>query len=381
MQLAECYVISAAASSLVARVALIFARSRLVELFWPRSTANSELHGRGVTAPGWRWKYAGRMGGNRGVFPWRRQRPVPFAGLGLLCSALILSGCGTPNVGGTPGLDGAPTSTNETDTATPTPTIEPEPSPEAPAGNDPVELINMWRVTAPGEDTDTWLRLDAGAYDLWRACGPIMGGWRASTNLFIASRPNSWVGTCEAPEDIPWLTAASSFEPTGDGGWRLLDVEGRETASLRFDGLPPAHPNVWDEGRQPPEVTAEIREAFREPAPLPDSLVPPTEGELLQRWIPIEEYTTEPFAEFLEEPPQSWQGSDGCNGVGGAWRLSEAGIFLATSGPQTAIGCEGVPMGSWIPSATRLGIDGEQLVLVDRDGAEIGRLRPAVSAD
>ena len=41
-------------------------------------------------------------------------------------------------------------------------------------------LVNLWRVAgAEGEDADTWLRLDAQEFQLWRDCGMITGSWKA----------------------------------------------------------------------------------------------------------------------------------------------------------------------------------------------------------
>jgi hypothetical protein len=239
----------------------------------------------------------------------------------------------------------------------------------------PSELINMWRVAANGESEDTWLRLEGSSYALWRPCGPIFGGWRASTTEFLASAPDGWVGPCETPGDIPWLTSTATYERTADG-WLLLDESGTETATLRLDGIPPSHPDVWDALLEPPEITAELLAFMNDrPAPLAPHLRAATSQDLVGYWVPLDDFPTRPFVEFDAGPPRTWAGSDGCNGVGGVWRLGNGGWLLATSGPQTAIGCEGVPMSAWVSDAARAGFDGDELVLLDMSGAELGRLR------
>ena len=240
---------------------------------------------------------------------------------------------------------------------------------------DPVELVNMWRVSAPGEDTETWLRLNGSRYDLWRPCGPIAGGWAATASgLFVASRPFMAQAACGIPEDIPWLTSTATFARISDG-WQLLDAAGAQTATLRIDGIPPAHPNVWDGERQPPEVTHQVRAVFTEPPPLPSNLVPPTAEQLARRWVPEGRFATQPYVQFYLDG--TYLGSDGCNGVSGAWRLAPDGRMLGTTGVQTAIGCDGVPMGAWMQNVARVGMANNNhfnLVLLDHTGAEIGRL-------
>lgn len=70
-------------------------------------------------------------------------------------------------------------------------------------------------------------------------------------------------------------------------------------------------------------------------------------------------------ADFFTEPPEV---------TGGAWTVGADGRLRATAGVSTMIGCAGVPVGSWLASAGRVGLDGQTLVLLDDDGAELGRL-------
>ncbi|MCL1898059.1 MAG: META domain-containing protein, partial [Micrococcales bacterium] len=228
---------------------------------------------------------------------------------------------------------------------------EPEP-PIDPLTNvpsfDPIDLINLWRVTAPGEQADTWLRLDAGDYQLWRSCGFWEGGWRTDGQVFFAAAPTGMSGAC-ASEDgmadfdpVPWLAAAVTAEATTDG-WRLLDADGAELAALTIDGAPPPDPNSADFYRQPPEITDELRGWMAQPAPLPAGVVPATSDLLIGKWVPIENVSTEPFLEFTSDG--TWHGTDGCNGIGGEWRLiGDQGALFAFSGGTTAIGCGTGPL-------------------------------------
>jgi heat shock protein HslJ len=70
----------------------------------------------------------------------------------------------------------------------------------------------------------------------------------------------------------------------------------------------------------------------------------------------------------------TWTGSDGCNGTRGTWHGGPDDGFTATAGPSTKIGCENVPIASWLAGATHAELDGGTLVLRDAAGVETGRL-------
>ena len=137
---------------------------------------------------------------------------------------------------------------------TPTQT-EPSPSETGPAQPenpqlDPVDLVNLWRVKAAGEELDTWLRLDAGSYQLWRECGFVEGGWRADSQVFFATAPQGASGDCLPAgagvfPSAPWLTSAVAYQPS-DNGWLLIDANGAKLAFLTIDGAPPPDPNSAD---------------------------------------------------------------------------------------------------------------------------------------
>jgi len=241
--------------------------------------------------------------------------------------------------------------------------------------SDPVDLVGLWRVTdADGEGDPAWLRLTPGSYQLWRDCGGFVeGGWEVSSRVFVASAPFASTGSC--PVDpwptAEWLTDARAYRAS-DGGWELLDASGERLARLTVDGAPEPIPNALPEYAQAPEVTDDVRAAFAGPAPLPAVFSAATAGELVGRWEPAGTGAHGSFVELSADG--TWTGSDGCNDAGGAWGVDDGGLLLATSGITTAIGCDGVAVTYWLSAAARAAFDGGVLVLLDVDGAELGRL-------
>jgi hypothetical protein len=258
-----------------------------------------------------------------------------------------------------------------------TPESPPVTAPAAPGAageSQALGLVGLWRVSgAANEQPDAWLRLDAVEFQLWRDCGMIMGSWTAGEAAFIAST-HSASGACVEDEmpTVAWLESATAFERAGDG-WQLTDAAGTVVASLAVDGAPEPIDTAADFYAQPPELTEETYAAFRRSAPLPAALEAATAESLAGLWVPIE-FTgaTDPHVDFAADG--SWEGSDGCNGAAGRWSSGFAGEFFATLGPSTLMGCEGAPVPVWIAGARIAGFDGDQLLLLDRDGNELGRL-------
>lgn len=274
----------------------------------------------------------------------------------VVVGGLLLAGCATPR-GETPGEP---------------PEVV---APDRPAA-DPVELVDLWRVSgAEGEGPDTWLRLDAGSYQLWRDCGGLLeGGWSASGRVFVASAPFMVAGDCGVDEgwpEVPWLQRAVGYAAAGDG-WALLGADGAVLATLSIDGAPEPIANAAAFYAEPPEVTDDVRARFAEPAPLPDGLVAIGAETAVGRWEPAGGAPNDPFVELAADG--TWTGSDGCNGSAGSWGVDTGGRLLATAGLSTAIGCDGAPVPSWLASAGRAGFDGEVLVLVDAESSELARL-------
>jgi hypothetical protein len=234
-------------------------------------------------------------------------------------------------------------------------------------------LVNLWRVVgAEGEAADTWLRLDAQEFQLWRDCGMITGSWKASSQLFLAAAWGS-MGDCAngSRPKVPWLEGVSGFV-ADSGGYNLVDASGRTVAALTIDGAPEPIPTAA-EFFKPPRITPEVTKAFRTPSPLPAGVTPVTADALLGTWLPVAyEVKTNPHVTFTADG--RWTGSDGCNAGGGRFVVGDAGMLLTTAGASTLIGCEGAPVPTWIAQAASAGFDKDWLLLFDLDGNEAGRL-------
>ena len=237
-----------------------------------------------------------------------------------------------------------------------------------------IGLVNLWKVTdAAGEAEQTWLRLDANEFQLWRDCGMIMGSWRATDSLFLASA-NSASGECatDAIPAVDWLESATSFSETGDG-YELRAKGGDVVASLTIDGAPEPIDTAAEYFAQPPEITDEVRAQFAVPEPLDAKFEPATADALQGTWVPAEQTSTDPHVEFSADG--TWTGSDGCNGGSGRWAVSGTGEFLATSGPSTLMWCEGAPVPSWVAQASAAGVDADgHLHLFAPTGVPLGIL-------
>jgi heat shock protein HslJ len=72
----------------------------------------------------------------------------------------------------------------------------------------------------------------------------------------------------------------------------------------------------------------------------------------------------------------TFTGSDGCNARSGTWSIAAEGRLVVAPGPSTLIGCEGTPAADHFGLAAWAYVDGDELVLYDSEGAELGRLAP-----
>lgn len=243
-------------------------------------------------------------------------------------------------------------------------------------GSDPLGLVGMWSVEAEGEAPETLLTLGGSELrglelTLHRSCGPLQGSWIAGRAAFAASIW-SWPAECPVPSQTAaaaWLESAVSYTAL-DGGWALTDAEGMSVAvlALASDGQA--------ELTATPEVTEEIRMWLAPAGPLPSGLLPATTEDVVGRWIPRERTANDdaaasPFVEL--SPNGTWTGADGCNRGEGRWAV-ESGRLLSFGGVSTEMGCNGVPVPAWMEWGEFAGFEGEELVLVDGAGAELGRL-------
>ena len=264
----------------------------------------------------------------------------------------------------------------------PIPTRQPSAAPtttpaETPGGSQALELVGLWRVSgAAGESDETWLRLEAGQFQLWRDCGMITGSWNAGERAFLAA-VNGASGGCadSTPPEIPWLDSVTAYEPA-EAGWRLTDESGAVMASLAIDGAPEPIDTAAQSYAEPPVIDDAVRAAFRPAAPLPEPLEPATGAGLQGRWTPVDApAASKALVEFRNSG--TWGGSDGCNSSGGRWAVEGEGELLTTSGPSTLIGCDNIPVPGWVAAARLAGFDGDELVLLDVSGVELGRLEAA----
>jgi heat shock protein HslJ len=239
---------------------------------------------------------------------------------------------------------------------------------DPPASQRAHDLVQLWRVDAPGETDATWLSLGEGV-TLWSSCGTAVGSWRATDSLFIAGMTGSIQPWCEADAAFPgWLENATGWRLATPGHVQLLGADGAVLAKLSIDGTPP--PSTDAPGlNTPPAVTDLMTDALRDPLPLPSVATPVTA--LSGRWIPSDASPgRSPFVEFGAD--HTWTGSDGCNGAGGRWLLGTDGLILTTSGASTAIGCENSNGPRWVGQAFRVGMVGDALTFYDANVKELG---------
>lgn len=239
---------------------------------------------------------------------------------------------------------------------------------------EPIGLVGLWDVSdADGEREGTRLRLGGGELELLRECGTLGGWWRAGERAVIA-HVDSASGDCvtSSSHEVGWLDAMAAYRAIDDG-WQLLDADGQVVASLTAAPAPETNdPQTGSFAAAPvSEETAHV--LFTDPPPLPAALTPASSGDLIGRWEPVGiSAPTEPHVVFLASG--TWDGSDGCNSLHGRWIFEDDGDLLTTAGGSTDAGCEGSLAPYWVMGARLAGFDGDELVLLDDAGGELGRL-------
>jgi META domain len=114
------------------------------------------------------------------------------------------------------------------------------------------------------------------------------------------------------------------------------------------------------------------------PAQKPPPVTTPAATAILGAWL-LEgtdlnaDRPVAPVIEFRRDG--TWTGSDGCNAVGGTWRLDRSEVFSATSDPQTLIGCGNVPYSILLANADSVEVTAARLFLRDSDGRRAWVLR------
>lgn len=251
----------------------------------------------------------------------------------------------------------------------------PQPEPVDDETPEPVELVGLWAVEGAGEGGTLRLDGDRGLA-LFRNCGLIYGQWDANSDGLFLGEASAWGGGCGQERPTPaWLHAAAAHRPDGEGHV-LFDEGGEPIARLVPGEVPTVPPTVSESVAQPPEVSEEARRGLQQAVALPDGLAAADSEALLGRWMPVDAPAdSDAHAQF--NPDDTWSGSDGCNDLGGRWRSGTDGALLATGRGSTQIGCENIPVESRLTRAVRAAFDGDVLVLIDRQGAVIGRFEPS----
>jgi hypothetical protein len=290
-----------------------------------------------------------------------------------LVSTLVLAGCGGGGDAARTSHDAPAVAADEVasrgQTAEPTSTDVLYPS----------RLVGMWRVTGPGVEPGSVLRIDPERLAVYAKCGGVYGNWGARTSGEFATHIVIADHGCDrravwAPN---WLAAAAGFGVEGDVR-SLLSAGGRVLVTLRQDGRVKPRKNRIRSLTEPPVVTpAQLAKLDSLPESLPEGLTPSTRAHLVGRWVPeraSEDSKGRYFVRFDRDG--TFSGSNGCNFVDGRWASASAGHFLAVVGASTDVGCDIIPVDSWLPKASYAALDGDVLVLVDRQGTELGRLLP-----
>ena len=158
----------------------------------------------------------------------------------------------------------------------------------------------------------------------------------------------------------------------------LLSRDGTVVARLRPGGRPTPGPNLAPELADPPTLTPALTAWLAPAAPLPASLTAATRAQLVGSWVaagprPSTSGMTRTPAGATLRDDGTYSATDGCNEMSGRWGADADGLVV-TSGASTLIGCDNVDVPGWLGTATRAGFDGAELVLVDKDGHELGRL-------
>ncbi len=244
----------------------------------------------------------------------------------------------------------------------------------------PSALVGQWTVDDSADDRQAVVNLSAGGgMDIFLACGVLSGGWDGATGGLFVADSSGGSGQC-FPDGVEWKSVAPGWVAAArgfalDGERRsLLDAGGSVLVRLeRTSERPEVADTVSETVAEVPTLDEQARVRLDAPPNLPDDVDPAGASDLIGRWeLPKREKV---YVEFDDDG--TYKGSDGCNGSGGRWAARE-GALIATSGPQTQIGCDNVDA---LPYEARAaGIDEGALVLHDATGDEVRRLVRAGAA-
>lgn len=200
--------------------------------------------------------------------------------------------------------------------------------------------------------------------------GDITGRWlmeelQDNPRVYVEFTGDTWSASdgCNG-QGGDWMTAGSGLLVTGSGfstavGCENIPIAGRvtETTSAGFDGE-----TLVLVGAAGSELVRLVR------ATTATSL---SADDFLGRWL-TEEFPERPEV-FVEFTTTEWTASDGCNRQRGTWAVGASGFTGDGSGNTTEMGCNNVPVASWILDAKSASFEGDTLVLMG-DVSELGRL-------
>jgi hypothetical protein len=242
--------------------------------------------------------------------------------------------------------------------------------------SNPLALVGIWKVTAPGEGPGVALRLGEQLI-LFRSCGEIGGDWRADHAGRFVDYVFSEDGSCShggQPIAVPWLAQVTGYRISGRSRL-LLNSAGHVVARLS----PGAHPTVSSHDSPsdaiPVRLTPAIRAMLAPSPPLPSGLRPANPEAIVGRWRTVGRQVGNRPSYVQFNANGSWVGSDGCNGAAGRYAIDDSGRLITTDGGVNgAVGCSGTQAMYWAESTRRIGVDGHDLVLLDAHGKVLGRL-------
>lgn len=254
------------------------------------------------------------------------------------------------------------------------------PAGQDPVAQDPAAILGDWRVVhAEGDRVGTAVRFGDLDLAIRQPCGEIGGDWTAAREGLFLAQLGGYPTSCRADTDRTpaWLAAGRRFAVRGTGTRRLLtiaDGADRTVAVLRPGTYPPPGPDGSFVPGPVPSPDAATRRWFAEPAALPSGVQPVAAGTLVGSWRPTVGAAGYPKVVLVVRAGGSWAGSDGCNAQASSWEVGSNGLLLVDGFGQTLVGCPGAPSAS-LSRATRAGIQGGLLVLFDRHGHVLERLR------
>ncbi|MGV8882816.1 MAG: META domain-containing protein [Rhodoglobus sp.] len=200
--------------------------------------------------------------------------------------------------------------------------------------------------------------------------GDISGRWLTeelpdNPRVYVEFTEERWTASdgCNG-QGGRWMAVGSGLLVTGSGASTLVACENipvagmvMQTTSAGFDGE-----TLVLVGAAGSELVRLVRDRTATTLSADD---------FLGRWLAAD-FPERPEV-FVEFTTTGWTASDGCNRQRGTWAVGASGFIGEGSGDTTEMGCDNVPVASWILDATSATFDGDTLVLMG-DRSELGRL-------